>query len=161
MRRQAISIMLATLPLLYAASACAAAESGSWQEDQRRCMIYLPIKDGRVAIADDDGALWIDVQPGGGAADKPEPDKYTIAFDRGAPIDGAREDGNTGVFDNRLGSYAAVAPVFSKAKEMTISIKPKTGPARTLIVKVGNGAKAMAFLKKCEKYWRGYNKKHP
>jgi hypothetical protein len=65
------------------------------------------------------------------------------------------------MFDNRLGIYAAVAPLFSKAKEMTIAIKPATDPARTLTVKVGNGAKAMAFLKKCEGYWRNYNKRHP
>jgi hypothetical protein len=161
MRRQTILIMLAALPSLYAAGTCAAAESGSWQEDQRRCMIYLAIKDGRIAIADNEGVLWIDVQPEGGAADKAEPDKYTIAFDKGAPIDGAPKDGNTGMFDNRLGTYAAVAPVFSKAKEMTISIKPTTDLARTLIVKFGNGAKAMAFLKKCEVQWRDYNKKHP
>ena len=44
---------------------------------------------------------------------------------------------------------------------MTISIKPTTDLARTLIVKFGNGAKAMAFLKKCEVQWRDYNKKHP
>jgi hypothetical protein len=65
------------------------------------------------------------------------------------------------MFDNRLGSYAALAALLSKAKQMTISIKPVTDPARALTVKVGNGAKAMAFLKKCEVYWRDYNKKHP
>jgi hypothetical protein len=159
MHRHTVLIMLAVLPLLSAAKTCAAAESGAWQEDQRRCMICLPIKGGRIAIADDDGVLWIDLQPEGGDADKAVPDKYTIAFDKGAPIDGAPKDGNTGMFDNRLGIYAAVAPVFFKAKEMTISIKPATDPARTLTVKVGNGAKAMAFLKKCEVYWRNYNKK--
>jgi hypothetical protein len=40
---------------------------------------------------------------------------------------------------------------------MTSSIKPVIDPAHTL--KVGNGAKAMAFLKKCEVYWRNYNKR--
>ena len=44
---------------------------------------------------------------------------------------------------------------------MTISIKPVTHPAHALTVKVGDGAKAMAFLKKCEVYWRDYNKKRP
>jgi hypothetical protein len=44
-----------------------------------------------------------------------------------------------------------------QAKEMTSSIKPVIDPAYTL--KVGNGAKAMAFLKKCEVYWRNYNKR--
>jgi hypothetical protein len=159
MHRHTVLIMLAVLPLLQAAKTCA--ESGAWQEDQRRCTIYLPIKGGRIAIADDEGVLWIDVQPDGGDADRAVPDKYTIGFDKGAPIDGAPKDGNTGMFDNRLGIYAAVAPVFSKAREMTISIKPATDPAHTLIVKVGNGAKAMAFLKKCESYWRNYNEKHP
>jgi hypothetical protein len=161
MRKQTILMMLAALPLLYAGETCAAAESGTWQEDQRRCAVYLAIEDGRVAIADDDGVLWIDVQPQGGAANTTGPNKYTIAFDKGASIDGVPTDGNTGIFDNRLGTYAAIAPVFSKAKEMTISIKPTTNLARTLVVKVGNGAKAMAFLKKCETYWRDYNKKHP
>jgi hypothetical protein len=159
MHSHTVLIMLAVLPLLHAAKASAAVESGAWQEDQRRCMISLPIKGGRIAIADDDGVLWIDVQPEGEDAAKAVPDKYTIAFDTGAPIDGAPKDGNTGMFDNRLGIYATVAPVFSKAKAMTISIKPATDPARTLTVKVGNGAKAMAFLKKCEVHWRNYNKK--
>jgi hypothetical protein len=103
--------MLAIQPLLYAVTSCAAAASGGWQEDQRRCMIYLPIKGGHIAIADDEGVLWIDVQPEGGNADKAEPDRYTIVFDHGAPIDGAPKDGGAGMFDNRLGSYAFLAPV--------------------------------------------------
>jgi hypothetical protein len=161
MPRHTVLIMLAVLPLLYAVTSCAAAASGAWREDQRRCMIYLPIKGGRIAIADDEGVLWIDVQLEGGNTDRAEPDRYTIVFDNGAPIDGAPKDGGTGMFDNRLGSYAALAPVFSKAKHMTISIKPMTDPAHALTVNVGNGAKAMAFLKKCEVYWRDYNKKCP
>jgi hypothetical protein len=161
MHRHTVLIMLAVLPSLYAFASCGAAASSAWQEDQRRCMIYLPIKGGRIAIADDEGVLWIDVQLEGGNADKAAPDRYTIVFDNGAPIDGAPKDGGTGMFDNRLGIYAALAPVFSKAKEMTISIKPVTDPARALAVKVGDGAKAMAFLKKCEVYWRNYNKKRP
>ena len=36
-------IMLAVPPFLHAATTCAAAESGAWQEDQRRWMIYLPM----------------------------------------------------------------------------------------------------------------------
>jgi hypothetical protein len=59
MPRHTVLIMLAVLPLLYAVTSCAAAASGAWQEDQRRCMIYLPIKGGRIAIADDEGVLWI------------------------------------------------------------------------------------------------------
>jgi hypothetical protein len=62
MHRHIVLTMLAVLPLLYAVASCAAAASGgAWQEDQRRCMIYLPIKGGRIAIADDEGVLWIDV----------------------------------------------------------------------------------------------------
>ena len=53
MHRDTVLIMLAVLPMVYAAKTWAAAESGTWQEDQRRCMISLPIKDGRIAIADD------------------------------------------------------------------------------------------------------------
>ena len=53
MHRHTVLIMLAALPLLYAAKTGAAAENGAWHEDQRRCMIYLPIKGGRIAIADD------------------------------------------------------------------------------------------------------------
>ena len=116
MHRHGVLIMLAVLPTLYSVTSRAADASGAWQEDQRRCMIYLPIKGGRIAIADDEGVLWIDVQPEGGGADKAEPDRYTIMFDNGAPIDGAPRDGGTGMFDNRLGSYAALAPVFPRPR---------------------------------------------
>jgi hypothetical protein len=134
MHRHTVLIMLAVLPLL-SATRPVAAESG-WQEDQRRCMIYLPIK-GDVSRSPTTTVFYGSTQPEGGDADKAagqvhdhlRQGRRSMALPRTA----------IPMFDNRLGIYAAVAPVFSKAKEMTISIKPATDPARTLTVKVGNG----------------------
>jgi hypothetical protein len=67
---------------------------------------------------------------------------------------------SAGIYDNELGSYATIAPLFAKARSMTISITPRNAAAQAITVPVGNGQKAMAFLKKCDDYWRRYHSKH-
>jgi hypothetical protein len=57
-----IKLALATLAAMVATNACTAAQLGVWEEDLRRCMIYKPIDGGRVAVANDEGAIEIEVQ---------------------------------------------------------------------------------------------------
>jgi hypothetical protein len=159
MQKYPISGLLTVLPIIYSAHS-SAAPTETWQEDLRRCMVYKRIFGGRIAIAIDEGVLWIDVQPEGGDATKTVPDKYRITFDNGTPIDGTAKDAEPGIFDNKLGAYSAVAATFSKAKEMKVSISSETTPVRAITVPLGNGAKAMAFLKTCEAYWRRHNARH-
>jgi hypothetical protein len=152
-----IKLALATLAAMVATNACTAAQLGVWEEDLRRCMIYKPIDGGRVAVANDEGAIEIEVQGERAATDGAQPIKYMVTFDSRPPID-ATPEGST--LDNKLGSYAAIAPIFAKAQNMTISITAPNAPARAVTIQIGDGAKAMGFLKKCEDYWRRRNAKH-
>ena len=152
--------VFAALMALVIAGDGAAATRGAWEEDMRRCMIYKPIEGGRVVIANDEGVLEIDVQTESNTNDPNKPDKYSISFDGGPPIDATPPKDASGIYDNRLGSYKGIAPVFAKAHGMTIAIAAADSPARTVMVPIGDGAKAMAFLKKCEDYWRRQNAKH-
>jgi len=140
------------------AAAHGAAAPAAWQEDLRRCMIYMPIEGGRVVIANDDGVLEIDVKPEADGAGTSE--KFTVTFDARTPIDTTPPQGASGIYDHRLGTFEAIAPVFARARDMAIAIMSSNAPARSIAVPVGNGAKAMAFLKKCNDYWRRQNAKH-
>jgi hypothetical protein len=160
MQKYTITLMLAALPGLLTAHVCLAAPAGAWEEDLRRCMIYKPIQDGRVVIANDESVLEIDVQREGDANEGADTKTYVITFDDRTPIDTTPpKNASGGIYDHRLGTYAAIAPIFSKARNMTISITASDKLAEAIIVSIGNGTKAMAFLKKCADYWRRYHNK--
>jgi hypothetical protein len=161
MQKYTTTLMLAALSGLLTTHVGAAAQAGAWEEDFRRCMIYKPIPGGRVVIANDEGVLEIDAQRDGDANEGTDTKTYMVAFDDRSPIDTTPpRNASAGVYDHRLGTYAAIAPMFAKARNMTISITAADKPADTIAVSIGDGTKAMAFLKKCDDYWRRYNNKH-
>jgi hypothetical protein len=145
-------IGLAALMIILLGNACLSADSIVWGEDLRRCMVSKGIPNGRVVISNNEGNLEIDVQREGDTNTKGE--TYTITFDDRQPISITPTNG---IFDHRLGSYKFVAPIISKARLMKISITGSDRPNDLIVVPIGKGAKAMAFLKKCEDYWRRYH----
>jgi hypothetical protein len=147
-------IGLAALMIILLVKTCFSADSIVWGEDHRRCMVSKGIPDGRVLISNDEGILEIDVQREGDTKTKGE--TYTITFDDRQPIL-ITTTNEPGIFDHRLGSYKSVAPIISKARLMKISITGSDRPSNLIVVPIGKGAKAMAFLKKCEDYWRRYH----
>lgn len=154
------NMLMLAAPALIISDACHAAQSGVWEEDLRRCMIYKAINRGRVVIANDEGHLDIEVQRDGDGDEEADTRTYVITFDDRAPIDSTPpRNAGAGIYDHRLGTYATIAPVFSKARKMTILITAPDKPEDTITVPIGNGVKAIAFLKRCEDYWRRYHKK--
>lgn len=150
----AILFALSGFPVAFAQTAA----PGTWSQDQRRCLIAQPVAGGRVVIANDEGSLEIDVQRG---EDDSEAWTLLVAFDGGPPIDTTpRDTSSFGLFHHRLGTYGAVAPVFSKAREMAITIRGPNKPDEMLRVPVGQGVQAMTFLKKCADDWRRKNAGH-
>ena len=160
MQSRTISLLLAALPSLIIVHNCFAVQDGAWQEDLRRCMIYKPIEGGRVVIANNEGTLEIDVQREGAADEGTDAQKYLVTFDNGLAVSTRPTNASAGIYDNELGSYATIAPAFAKARSMTISITGGNTAVQAITVPVGNGQKAMAFLKKCDEYWRRYQSKH-
>jgi hypothetical protein len=153
--------MLAALPGLFCAHVCLAAPAGAWDEDLRRCMIYKPLNGGRVVIANDRRVLEIDVQRNGDANAETDKRTFLITFDNRTPIDTtAPQKVYAGIYIHTLGTYAAIAPVFAKARNMMIVITAPDKPVNAITVRIGNGSKAMAFLKNCDDYWRRYHHKH-
>jgi hypothetical protein len=158
MKHCTIMLMLAA-PYLCIAPAAPAAQADSWEEDLRRCMIYKAIdSDRRVVIANDEGVLEIELQQNDTENSQEAEKTYVVTFDNRPPS--PPMNAVEGIYPYRLGSYAAIAPIFAKARNMTISITAPDQPANSITVHIGNGAKAMAFLKKCHDYWRRYNNKH-
>ena len=58
-----------------------------------------------------------------------------------------------------LGSFNAIWPALSRGKRLQISIQDKS--ERTVDLDIGAGGKAVAFLKKCDKYGVNWRRKHP
>jgi hypothetical protein len=157
MKNYIIMLML-TAPVLFTAHASHAAQTDSWEEDLRRCMIYKAIDSGRrVVIANDEGALEIEVQREDSDNTEEAVKTYIVTFDNRTPS--PPMNAVEGIYPHKLGTYATIAPVFAKARTMKISITAPDEPEDTVTVHIGNGAKAMAFLKKCNDYWRRYNNK--
>jgi len=96
-----------------------------------------------VAVANDEGRLEIDVQRERDANEDSAETKYAITFDNRAPIDAASsKNAGAGIYDHWLGNYAAVAPIFAKARQLTILITaPRPGKKEP---KSENAAKAAA-----------------
>ena len=105
--------------------------------------------------------LDIDVQRDFSGGEGTDIGTYVVTFDDRTPIDTTPpKDAEPGIYDHKLGAYTMIAPMFSKARTMTILITAPDKPPEALTVPIVNGVKAMAFLKRCEDYWRRYHKKH-
>ena len=143
--------------LLLTSEVCAAQTAATWQEDLRRCLIAKPIDGGRVVVANDEGKLSIDVQR---PQDEGETAKYVIRFDEGRSIESAPENNSQTSYPHVLGTYASIAPQFRDSRTLGISITAANKPTEEIRILIGNGARAMAFLKRCEDYWRRYHRRH-
>ncbi|MFD2182250.1 hypothetical protein [Rhodoplanes azumiensis] len=155
MRASLVTLSMTVAFSLAAMSAGFGAPADDWSEDLRRCLVTKDIDGGRVVLAIDEGVVEIDVQRGTDS----DAETYKVSFDGGAPIDTTPPNGATGLYAHRLGTLGTVTPVLSKAKRMTIAITAADKPPETITIAVGNGAKAMAFLKKCAAYWDRRNRK--
>jgi hypothetical protein len=155
MQKHLVALSIAVVISIAAIRACLGAPAGEWNEDLRRCLVSKDIQGGRVVLANDEGIIEIDVQRGTDS----DSETYTISFDGQPPIDTTPPKNTTGVYQHRLGPLGTVAPVFSKARRMVISIATADKRAETITIEIGNGAKAMAFLKKCNDYWERQNRK--
>jgi hypothetical protein len=147
------NLFLATFLLVVLVQAGSASQPAAWEEDFRRCLIAQPIDDGRVVIEIDEERLAMDVQRG---KDEDETSTYVITFDNHPPINIYSQKNPAGGYPHVLGTYRSIAPVLSKARTMTISVTASDKHNDVITVAVGNGGKAMAFLKKCDDYWRRY-----
>ena len=61
------------------------------------------------------------------------------------------------VYGFELGSFNAILPALSRGKRLQISFLGK--PERSLDLNIGAGRKAVAFLKKCDKFWSCVNER--
>lgn len=155
MHARLVTLSIAVAFSLATASTGLGAPADDWNEDLRRCLVTKDIDGGRVVLAIDEGVIEIDVQRGTDS----DAETYKVSFDGGAPIDTTPPKGATGLYEHRLGAFSTVSPVISRAKKMAIAITAADKPPETITITVGNGAKAMAFLKKCAAYWDRRNRK--
>lgn len=159
-------LALVVLPCAFGADVLAApqraaAAASDWQEDFRRCLIRKPFDGGTVTISTTDGSLEIDVL----WTDDTTLDAFKAAEIRAAidqkQIEMPPRKGDAGetVLAYELGSFATVAPLLSNGRWLTLSLADHS--ERNLRLPIGNGRKAMGFLKKCHDYWENWRKRHP
>ena len=139
----------------------AATAANDWVEDFRRCLIRKPFDGGTVTISTTNGSLEIDVL----WTDDTGLDALRAAEIR-AEIDQKqiemrprKGDAGETVYAYELGSFATVAPLLSNGRWLALSLADH--PERNLRLAIGNGRKAMGFLKKCHDYWEKWRKRHP
>ena len=139
----------------------AATLSNNWQEDFRRCLIRKPFEGGTLTISTTDGSLEIDVL----WTDDTRLDAFKAAEIR-AEIDRKqielqprKSDGGETMLAYELGSFATIAPLLSNGRWLALSFADHI--ERNLRLPVGNGRKAMGFLKKCHDYWEEWRQRHP
>ena len=139
----------------------AATAANDWAEDFRRCLIRKPFDGGTVTISTTNGSLEIDVL----WTDDTGLDAFKAAEIR-AEIDRKqiemrprKSDLGEAVYAYELGSFATVAPLLSNGQWLAFSLADH--PERNLRLAIGNGRKAMGFLKKCHDYWEKWRQRHP
>ena len=147
MPQSCVTRLLAMLMAVGSVNSAIAAQRGDWQQDFRRCLISKPIDGGRVVLTIDAGSIAIDAQWDGAGAESAQPAKYKVAFDDRAPIETVPDAATA---ESTLGPVASIAPLFAKARNLTILVPGLDAPDRTVTVAIGDGAGAMAFLKKCD-----------
>jgi hypothetical protein len=138
-----------------------AAPASDWVEDFRRCLIRKPFDGGTLTISTTDGSLEIDVL----WADETGLDAFKEAEIR-AEIDGKqidmrplKTDLGDKVYAYELGPFATVAPLLSKGRSLSLAFADHA--ERNLRLPIGNGMKAIGFLKKCHDYWQKWRLRHP
>jgi hypothetical protein len=171
MRTRMRLLLLAMLAMGLLVSVCGAdvlaarepgtAAAGNWQEDFRRCLIRKPFDGGTVTISTTDGALEIDVLWN----DDTRLDAFKAPEIR-AEIDQKqielrprKSDVGDKVLAYELGSFATAAPLLSNGRSFSLAFADH--PERDLRLSIGNGRKAMGFLRKCHDYWEKWRQRHP
>ena len=145
--------------MLYFFSTIEASAPDAWEEDFRRCRVLKQFPQGTVIIVageqieleihwsdrvdlNEVAAADISVQIDNTPLLRPKPLKNEI----------------TGmVYGFELGSFNAILPALSRGKRLQISFLGK--PERSLDLNIGAGRKAVAFLKKCDKFWSCVNER--
>jgi hypothetical protein len=135
--------------------------ANNWEEDFRRCLIRKPFDGGTVTISTTNGSLEIDVL----WTDDTRLDAFKAAELR-AEIDNKQiemrprqSDAGETADAYELGSFATIAPILSNGRWLTLAFADHT--ERNLRLPIGNGKKAMGFLKKCHDYWEKWRQRHP
>ena len=142
--------------MLYFFSTIGAGAADAWEEDFRRCRVLKQFSQGEVIISADEKMVELDVS----WSDRSDLDEVGAA-DISVRIDNApvphakplRSDVGM-LYGFELGSYNAIFPALSRGKQLQISIPNK--PERSVNLDIGAGGKAVAFLKKCDRYWTNF-----
>jgi hypothetical protein len=139
----------------------AATPANEWQEDFRRCLIRKPFDGGTVTISTTNGSLEIDVLwTDDTALDAFKATEIRAAIDqKQIELQPRKGDAGETVYAYELGSFATVAPLLSNGRWLALSLTDH--PERNLRLAIGNGRKAMGFLKKCHDYWEKWRQRHP
>ncbi len=142
---------------LVGALLASSAHAEDWEGNFRRCDVTKSFSQGKVRISvgemveldilwndgvdlDEVTAADISVRIDNTPLPHPKPLKYDIT----GPYSGM-------VYGFELGPSNAILPALFRAKHLLISFPGK--PDRSVDLDVGAGRKALAFLKKCDKFW--------
>ena len=139
-----------------------AAPASNWEEDFRRCLIRKTFDAGSITISLSDSSLevyvlWSDetrLDDLKGTKIRAEIDQNQFEL-RPMPMKSDPEGASTYV----LGPFETIAPLWSKGRWLTLAFSDHRD--RNLRVPIGNGTKAMGFLKECKAYWEKWRKRHP
>jgi hypothetical protein len=131
-----------------------ASAADAWQEDFRRCRVLKQFSQGEVVIsAAGEKMVELDVHwSDEDDLDKVGAEDISVRIDN-APVPHPKPLRSTVglLYGFELGSFNAIFPALSRGKRLQISFPDK--PERTVDLDIGAGGKAVAFLKKCDRYW--------
>lgn len=135
--------------------------ASNWEEDFRRCLVRKPFDGGTVTISTTNGSLEIDVLwTDDTTLDAFKAAEFLAEIDqKQIEMRARKSDVGETVLAYELGTFATVAPLLSNGRWLALSFSDHT--ERNLRLPIGNGKKAMGFLKTCHDYWEKWRLRHP
>lgn len=138
--------------ILYFFSTIEASAADAWEEDFRRCQVLKQFPQGTVIIVAGE-QIELDIHWNDLDLNEVAAADISVQIDN-TPLLHPKPLKNqiTGmVYGFELGSFNAILPALSQGKRLQISFPSK--PERSVDLNIGAGRKAVAFLKKCDKFW--------
>ena len=138
-----------------------AASASNWEEDLRRCLVRKYFDRGSMTLSVTNGSLEIYVRwSDGEGLEKIDVAKIHVEIDQDRfDLQPQKMGAGKGANTYLLSPYPKVASLVSKGKWLTLTFPGQSD--RDLRLPIGNGKKAMGFLKKCEDYWKKWHQQHP